>query len=405
MRTFVRSADIFHACMASFLLGALVVVHGWNRAMPFFLLTAVVIVGIASLRISVRTVMVACGILATFLFSVIYCHARLTLPYSNTSSYVSGLSLTERLALSRGFALLSYRNAALLGAFIGGSTRRLPPDMRGGMANSGTSYLVGMYGYKLHLLVETIAAVCAFVVPKMVGKIAGLAMAACFVITAGAPISAVRAGIMIIFVSLAELAGRRADRIAALTLSAFVMVAWDPAVCGSVGFLLSFLSLLGIYTLAPALKECAIIYATRIRSAMVPVVADSRIGRMVGAIFGFHATASAAVNLAILPVIARLDGSFPLISFASNVFAALPFGVMLGLGAGLAAAGVTIPSVAILFIFPLNVILGYETMVIRVTAAVPFDISGIAFPPPVMAIYYAGLMVFAWRFRRIKRRA
>ena len=404
MRTLLRPADIFHACMASFIAGAFAVAQGWNVAVIFFILSTAAVLAATVLQKSGRIAMAVCLVPATFVFSAAYCHVRIGVPFMGASSGPSRSSLADGIALSPGFSFLPYRNAALLAAFVGGSTRRLPKDMRDAMERSGTSYLVGMYGYKLHLLAEAVTTAFAYILPRGIAIVTGLIGIACFVAAAGAPVSAVRAGIMIAFVSLAGLTGRRSDRTAALLLAAFLMIFWDPAVCGNAGFLLSFTSLAGIYLLAPALKACLVSCGARIRSIALSRAADSRVGRITGEIFGFHLTASAGVNLAILPIVARLDGSFPLISFASNVFAALPFGAMFGLGAGLALAGTAVPASSMIFASPLNAILAYETMVIRMTAALPLGVPSAAFPPFAIAAYYAGLAAFMWRFGAKGRR-
>ena len=406
MRIFLRPADIFHIYMASFLAGAFAVAQDWDIADIFLLSVASAMAIVMILKISGRMAMAICGISAVFIFSVMYCHVRAASSAEGMLfSGISEPSITDRIALSPGFSFLPYRNGALLGALIGGSTRRLPGDMKEAMANSGTSYLVGMYGYKLHLIAGTVTTVMASIVPKSIATLAGLAADTCFIAAVGAPVSAIRAGIMIAFVSFAELAGRRTNRNVAILLAAFLMVLWDPSVCGSAGFRLSFASLMGIYTIAPALKGFAAQYLARIRFFSLSAIADFRIGRMLGEMFAFHATVSAAVNLAILPMVARLDGFFPMISFVSNVFAVLPFGAILGLGSGLAIAGFIASPSAVIFAYPLNAILGYERIVIYATGALPFGIPSAIFPPLAVAAYYTMLAIFIWLFDAKGRRS
>lgn len=394
MRTPLRAADIFHMCMTVFLFGVFSAAQEWNIAVFFPILAVTVIVAAISLRIHGAVPVIA---LVLFPCSVFYYHLRTSM--TGFFSYHPGSSAGTPIAFPDP-AFFPYRHAALLSAFIRGSIHGLPSDLRSAMEHSGTSYLAGMYGYKLHLIKETVTGAVARITSRRTGIVAGLCAVISFIVVAGSSVSAMRTGIMIVFVSFAEFFGRRADRAAAFFLAAFLMILFDPAMMTSAGFMLSFASLAGIYLLAPAIGG----FTRRFRPPSVSRIAASGIGRLSGRILGFHATTAIAVNLAILPIIVSMDGSFPLISFVSNIFAALPFGAILELGVGSIAAGMITSSASLLFALPLNVLLGYEAAVIRATAAMPLTVSAAMFPPAVTAVYYLSLIIFTLRVRFVALR-
>jgi competence protein ComEC len=71
----------------------------------------------------------------------------------------------------------------------------------------------------------------------------------------GATPSVVRAAIMVTVLLLGPVVGRRYDPVAALSVSAALMVLFSPQLLADTGFLLSFGAMLGIATLSPALQQ------------------------------------------------------------------------------------------------------------------------------------------------------
>jgi competence protein ComEC len=93
----------------------------------------------------------------------------------------------------------------------------------------------------------------------------------------GATPSVVRAAIMVTVLLLGPVVGRRYDPVAALSVSAAVMVLFAPELLGDTGFLLSFGAMLGIATVSPVLQE----FLTRIR---IPYIVAIPISVSLGAV-------------------------------------------------------------------------------------------------------------------------
>jgi predicted membrane metal-binding protein len=159
-------------------------------------------------------------------------------------------------------------------------------------------------------------------------------------------------------------------------LAAAAILVADPSAWQSSAFILSFLSLAGIYLLAPPMRLF-------LREHAKPDVLG----------WHYHLAAAVAVNAAIAPVIAVAVGQFPLISFVSNILIAPSLGTALVSGAALA-----LPGARFIFAPIVRLVLLYEIAVSRFFAAAPFMISGSLFPLPAVAIYYLILAGFAIRY-------
>jgi ComEC/Rec2-related protein len=111
----------------------------------------------------------------------------------------------------------------------------------------------------------------------------------------GATPSVIRAAIMGAVLLIAPLVGRRYDPMAALAVAAAGMVLLDPYVLADAGFQLSYLAMLGITTLAPA------IYALSKRLRLP-------------AVLGLPVATTLAAQAATLPLSILLSGQFTLVS-------------------------------------------------------------------------------------------
>jgi competence protein ComEC len=280
---------------------------------------------------------------------------------------------------------LPYRQASLLGGIISGSTTVLAPDVKLAMSQSGTSYIIGMYGYKIYLLAETVRATCRKFCSRGIALLFAFALIASFVAMANAPVSAFRAGIMAGFAMLAEASGKKFNARSALLFTAALIILFDPASFSSGGFLLSFMSLVGIYALAPPFK-----------AALAAMNGDSG-GDGVFA-WRSHLTTTMAVNLAILPIASAMYGDFPAISFISNFLIAVPFGAVIALGIGLAILGGIFVATTIIITPILDILLSYQLLVIKISSGFAWSIPAWFMSPIAVVVYYSMLAWLAFHF-------
>ena len=275
--------------------------------------------------------------------------------------------------------------AALLSAIVLGQAGTVGAMMKAQMEASGTSYIVGMYGFKIAIIMSAIDSSLKDHLPRWC--LLGITAAAMAVFTAasGANISVMRAAMMGAFGLAARATRRLGSPRNALALSALLMVLADPTLTTNAAFQLSFLSYGGIYYLKDPIN----------------------------ALFGWrgegflqwkqHAMLSLATNLAIVPVVMNTFGGFSLASFLSNVFIMIPWVALLVCGALIAAAGAAAPPVAFIAAKVAGIFLMYELSVIKMFAAIDIPIPAVFGAVPVVMLYYGLLVIVAHYYRPDRR--
>jgi len=110
------------------------------------------------------------------------------------------------------------------------------------MEASGTSYIVGMYGYKIAIMTYALAAALKNHLSRRMLLWITLLAIVLFVIASGGTISAIRAAIMGSFVAMARGTGRVFNARNAVTIAAVGMVMMNATLLTDAAFQLSFLS-------------------------------------------------------------------------------------------------------------------------------------------------------------------
>ncbi|RJP45673.1 ComEC/Rec2 family competence protein, partial [Candidatus Parcubacteria bacterium] len=269
---------------------------------------------------------------------------------------------------------LPAESAALMAGLTFGVRSDFSEGFRDAMARSGTTHLVALSGYNIAILVFAVANSLGRFLSRKTTFYAALAIIFLFVLMVGAQASVVRAAIMGALILVAREAGRAYNLRNAITLTAVAMVFFDPAMLAhDVGFQLSFLSLLGIVYLQPALAHLAF----RGKEPRPSFLAWKE-----------NALTTVAAQLAVIPLIVKYFDEFSLTSFLANVLILefVPLTMLLGfLLAGIAAAA---PAVGIFLGILANVLLSYHIAVIKLFARV-----SIPLPLAANTILAAGLYI------------
>ncbi|RKH73742.1 DNA internalization-related competence protein ComEC/Rec2 [Corallococcus interemptor] len=163
-----------------------------------------------------------------------------------------------------------------------------------------------------------------------------------YVLFTGNQAPAVRSAVMATAVLLGLSLWRRADGLNGLSLAALVLVAWTPSSVVDLSLRLSFLAVLGLVLLSPALREALPLappdpseprrlkrWAAQARETVAQTLCASGAATLVG-----------------LPVVAAAFGRVSLAGLVSNIVALPLCGVLTGLAAGGAALFVVAPVVA-----------------------------------------------------------
>jgi len=281
-------------------------------------------------------------------------------------------------------AVLPADEASLLGGITIGGTDGMAADLKNEMALSGTSYVATMYGYKISVIVFIVVELFGGFVARRIRVCCAIALIILFVMMVGLEPSALRAGIMACMALVAREIGRTRGMRNAITLTAAAMSLWDPTLLVQASFALSFLSLLGIAYVGPALKRAFGWDGPRTkedtwgwRSAVIVPTASL---------------------LAILPVALSAFGRFSLSAFASNIliFPTIPPTIFLGCMIAFLAC---FSLLAAFFVAKVaSAALWYQLGIIKL-----FSIATIPIPPMLgsfwpAALYYAALALFIYRY-------
>jgi competence protein ComEC len=278
---------------------------------------------------------------------------------------------------------LPHNEAALMSGLTFGSRADFNQEFKNQMKLSGTTHLVALSGYNIGILVFAVAYIFGQFLSRRKTFYLTLAVIFLFVLMVGAEASVVRAAIMGFLALLAKETGRIYNARNAVALTALVMTLVEPTVLVfNVGFQLSFLSLLGIVYLSPALKK------------LFRLDEKNNSGLKEIAIMTLSA------QLAVMPLIISVFGQFSLTAVLANVLILefVPFTMFLGfLLAALSSIyfyfGFAVAKVAELLLF-------YEISVIRIFAKLsipmplPFGnwlLAGLYYFVIVLLIYYFSL--------------
>ena len=124
------------------------------------------------------------------------------------------------------------------------------------MAKSGTTHLVALSGQNITIIVIAISSFFGFFARRKSVFWLTLLIIIFFVLMTGAEASVVRAAVMGGIILLAKQIGRVHSIRNAIAAAAFIMILYNPKIFRfDVGFQLSFMALLGIVYLSPAIRK------------------------------------------------------------------------------------------------------------------------------------------------------
>jgi competence protein ComEC len=289
-----------------------------------------------------------------------------------------GSRIKEALLNFKNFLLSQFQRslppteAALMGGLTLGSRADFSAEFRNDMKLSGTTHLVALSGYNIGILVWAVSYAFGWFLSRKKTFYLTLAVIFLFVLMVGAEASVVRAAVMGFLVLLAGETGRVYNARNVITLTALVMILFDPTILAfNIGFQLSFLSLLGIIYLSPAIKT----------SLCIDKKNNSPLKEA--------AIMTTSAQLAVMPLIISVFGQFSMTAVAANVLILEFVPLTMFFGFLLAALG----SVYFYFGYAVaklaEVLLFYEISVIKLFAklSVPLQL-------PFGNILFAGLYYF-----------
>ena len=211
-----------------------------------------------------------------------------------------------------------------------------------------------------------------------------------YAIITGFQAPVVRAVIMASIFLFAELAGRQKQAFPALTLSAAIMVAFDPELLWNISFQLSYLAMIGLIFLTPLFQELGQrtilnhFAGNHLLSRVTPLVTDS-----------FSVTFGAII--AVLPVLAFNFHSVSLIGPLATLLAAPALTPIIVLGILTAFAGLISPVFSQVIGWTCWLFLSYMLWLINTLSGIPWASLTVGSISPILVwSYYAVLFSIIW---------
>lgn len=197
----------------------------------------------------------------------------------------------------------------------------------------GIAHLIAVSGTHLAVVGLLVARLLSCLQLRLSGRLALLVIiTGGFVIMCGAPPSAVRAWLMSVSAAGAQMVGRRAHGISAVSVVALVMVLIDPYLCGNLGFALSVVSVVSLCLCA---RYASYALTTLLRPPALPRWVPRRLRRRIYALCdeGCGLLAATLVcQLATMPLAVESFGTLSLVAPLTNVMLSPLLSVVLAVG-------------------------------------------------------------------------
>ena len=271
------------------------------------------------------------------------------------------------------------REAAVVRGMVLGDRSLMPEDLETAFQRSGVTHVLAISGQHVAILAAVIYfALRLFAIPATIRAGFTIGLIWPYILIAGAPPSAIRAGVVATFVLAAPLLGRQVSALHFMTTMLALVLAYNPQLVYNTGFQLSVAAVFGILLLTNPLKS--LIERTLLRPFAEP---PGQLSNLI--------SVSLAAQIATSPIVAATFDQVSLVGVLTNLVAVPLSGPILILGLLGSLAGNILPLLA----YPLNACNGFlVTILIRVAQAsssLPFaSVTTPGVTPLLVALFYAG---------------
>jgi competence protein ComEC len=282
------------------------------------------------------------------------------------------------------------QEAAVVRGMVLGDRSRIPEELDEAFRRSGVTHVLAISGQHVAVLTAMLYfALRFFAVPLTARVSMTLTLVWMYIVVAGAPPSAIRAGVVATMVLLAALVGRQVSPLHFMTTMLALVLAYNPLLVYSTGFQLSVAAVFGILTLRRPLLKLMEKTAFRPFGEMPEVVPNLL-------------AVSLAAQVATAPIIAATFGEVSVIGVLTNLIAVPISGPILTLGLLGAIAGNVLPALA----YPLNWANGFLVSVLEwiATSAASMPFAAVSTPdvgPGMILLLYLGCVPAAMAERLI----
>jgi competence protein ComEC len=271
------------------------------------------------------------------------------------------------------------REASVVRGIVLGDSSRIPDELEEAFRRSGVSHILAISGQHVVVLTAAVYLVLRFfAVPTIFRNPTVLALMWLYIFVAGAPPSAIRAGVVATFILAAPLFGRQLSPLHFMTTMLAVVLAWNPLLVYNPGFQLSVAAVFGILLLRKPLQ--ALVKCSVLRPFEKPPELLSNL-----------LAVSLAAQIATAPIIASSFDEVSIIGVLTNLVAVPLSGPILTLGLLGALAGNVAAPLAYLINASNGFLVTVLAWVAETASALPF--AAIKTPGavlPLVGLFYLG---------------
>lgn len=268
--------------------------------------------------------------------------------------------------------LISPQVSPILEAIILGNSGKINKETRDFLSKSGTSHIVAISG--MHIVIFSTIIFWLLINLGLWRKQAllfSIFFIFLYVFLVGFPASALRAGIMISFLFIAEFFDRKSFNLKTLILTSAILLLFNPLLLKyDLGFQLSFLAVLGIILTSSTFNNWFSFIGWKKAREIVAVTASAQVFSLPVLIssFGYFSIVSFFTNLLILPIIS-------IIMILGMLIVLFPF--------------------AFIFTIPCSLLLFYLLLVISFFAQLPF--ATLKIPIFIILLLYIPFLYFVYK--------
>lgn len=276
------------------------------------------------------------------------------------------------------------QNAAALNAMLIGRRTGLSKELRESFVKTGTAHILAISGLHVAIISVMVFFILRSIrIPRKTSSTLVIGFLIIYALLTGARPPILRATIMIIIYLLGYVLERDFDIYSALSLAGIIMLLMNPMQLFNAGFVLSFVCVFSICYLTPKL-ESILTHVLSARDGLSPVKKNLLTRYTLRLILS-----SLAVYIGVVPVIGHYFNIVSPITVLANLLIVPLLGVVLFFGILFIIAGSLCAPLAVVFSYPLHLILSVLLKIIFFLSNIPFGYFYIPdIPLYAIAIYY-----------------
>ena len=266
------------------------------------------------------------------------------------------------------------REASVVRGMVLGDRSLMPEELEKAFQRSGVTHVLAISGQHVVILAAVIYfSLRLVVIPTGVRACVTMGLIWLYILIAGAPPSAIRAGVVATFVLAAPLLGRQVSPLHFMTTMLALVLAYNPGLIYSTGFHLSVAAVFGILLLTKPLKSLVE------RTLFRPLKKPPQLSNLI--------SVSLAAQIATSPIVAATFDQVSLVGVVTNLVAVPISGPILVLGLLGSLAGNISPLLA----YPINACNGFLVTILIQTAQGASSLPFASVTTPGVTLLLVGL--------------